>query len=228
MNWDFEAGEVILIDKPLEWTSFDIVKKIRNCIKVKKVGHAGTLDPLATGLLVICTGKKTKTIDALQGQNKEYIGTFRIGATTPSYDLETPEENFQDYNHISRNQILDVAQSMIGAQEQIPPMYSAIQVDGVRLYKLARKGEELQIKARNIEIFDFEITDTQSPVISFRLTCSKGTYVRSIARDFGIKLGVGAYLSSLRRTKVGTMDIADAWLLDDFIAQAKNLRKELN
>lgn len=219
---DFEAGETILIDKPLRWTSFDVVGKIRNTIKVKKVGHAGTLDPLATGLLIICTGKKTKTIDSYQALHKEYTGTFEIGATTLSHDLETEVAKGGDISSIAMEQIQTIAQGFIGQQDQIPPMHSAIQVDGVRLYKLARKGQAIEVKPRTIEIFEFEITTFDTPLISFRIKCSKGTYIRSIARDFGERLsGVGAYLSSLRRTKIGEINIEEAITIEDFVAKYK-------
>jgi len=221
MAFDFEAGEVILIDKPLEWTSFDVVKKIRNAIRLKKIGHAGTLDPLATGLLILCTGKKTKSIDSYQAQEKEYTGTFVIGATTPSFDLETEVTVSGDWTTITEKAIYATAQAMIGAQQQIPPMFSAVRVDGVRLYTLARKGEEIEIKPRPIEILAFEITQIELPVVHFRITCSKGTYIRSIARDFGETLNVGAYLSSLRRTKIGDFDVKDAYTVADFIDLVK-------
>ncbi len=222
MAFDFEAGEVILIDKPLEWTSFDVVKKIRNAIRLKKIGHAGTLDPLATGLLILCTGKKTKSIETYQAQEKEYTGTFVIGATTPSFDLETEVVITGDWTSVGEAAIYATAIAMTGKQEQIPPMYSAVRVDGVRLYKLARKGEEVEIKARPIEIIKFEITQIKLPAVEFRIKCSKGTYIRSIARDFGDALNVGAYLSSLRRTKIGDFDVKDAYSVNDFIGLVKN------
>ncbi len=221
MVFDFEAGEVILIDKPLEWSSFDVVKKIRNAIRLKKIGHAGTLDPLATGLLILCTGKKTKSIDSYQAQEKEYTGTFVIGSTTPSFDLETEVTTSGDWTAIAESKIYATAQAMTGHQQQIPPMYSAVRVDGVRLYKLARKGEEIEIKSRPIEIVEFEITHIEFPTIGFRIKCSKGTYIRSIARDFGVALKVGAYLSSLRRTKIGDFDVLDAYSVQDFINLVK-------
>jgi tRNA pseudouridine55 synthase len=225
---DFETGETILVDKPLRWTSFDVVGKIRNTIKVKKVGHAGTLDPLATGLLVICTGKKTKTIDSYQALYKEYTGSFEIGATTPSHDLETEVVKGGDISKITLEQVKAVAQTFVGLQDQIPPMHSAIQVDGVRLYKLARKGQEIEIKPRAIELFEFEITSFESPQVYFRIKCSKGTYIRSIARDFGERLsGVGAYLSSLRRTKIGELNVDDAISMEDFVARYKVTKTEI-
>lgn len=226
MNFDFEAGEVLLIDKPLEWTSFDVVKKVRNAIKIKKVGHAGTLDPLATGLLILCTGKKTKIIDTIQAHDKEYTGTFEIGATTPSFDLETAVEVSGDWRIVTEAHVYAIAQQMQGAQNQVPPMYSALQVNGVRLYKLARKGQEIEIKPRPIDITAFEITAINLPTISFKIRCTKGTYIRSIARDFGIKLGVGAYLSSLRRTKIGEIDVANAYNLEDLLLIIKQQKEE--
>jgi len=228
MSFDFEAGEVLLIDKPLEWTSFDVVKKVRNAIRIKKVGHAGTLDPLATGLLILCTGKKTKTIDSIQARDKEYTGTFEVGATTPSFDLETAVEVSGDWTTLTHENIYAIAQQMQGAQNQVPPMYSALQVNGVRLYKLARKGQEIEIQPRPIEISVFEITAINLPTISFRIRCTKGTYIRSIARDLGIKLGVGAYLSSLRRTQIGDINVANAYTMEDLLQIIKQQKEESN
>lgn len=205
-------GVVLLIDKPLEWTSFDAVNKIRYACGGRKikVGHAGTLDPLATGLLIICVGKKTKTIDGIQSQEKEYTGTFTLGATTPSFDLETEVDNTYPTEHISNDKIEEVAKGFIGFQEQTPPVFSAIKVDGKRAYNSARKGEKVEMKKRPITIEEFEITSINLPEVTFRIKCSKGTYIRSIANDFGERLESGAYLSSLRRTKIGDFDITDA------------------
>ena len=223
---DYKNGQVLLIDKPLEWTSFQAVNKLRWHIKQRfgikkiKVGHAGTLDPLATGLLIICTGKQTKQIHVYQGQVKEYTGTFTIGATTPSYDLETEIDKKFPIAHISEELIKQSAIQFIGDIQQKPPIFSAIKKDGKRLYELARKGETTEIKARNVTIFEFEITKINLPEIEFRVACSKGTYIRSLAFDFGKALGSGAYLSSLRRTKIGDFSVEKAVSIEHFI---KNL-----
>ena len=213
---DFKNGQVILIDKPLEWTSFEVVNKLRWAIKRKyklkkiKVGHAGTLDPLATGLLIVCTGKFTKTIDKLQAEIKEYSGTITLGATTPSYDLETEINQTFPTTNISDSDIHKTTKLFLGEIEQTPPLYSAIKKDGIRLYELARKGESTAIKSRKIHIYEFEITKIDIPNVSFRLVCSKGTYIRSIANDFGKVLNCGAHLSSLRRTKSGDYKVENA------------------
>ena len=217
MKYDFAAGEVLLIDKPLKWTSFDVVKKIRNKIKIKKVGHAGTLDPLATGLLVICTGKKTKTIESIQATKKEYIGTITLGNTTPSYDLEQEFDGEFATTHITKDLIEEARDQFLGDIEQIPPVHSAIKVDGQRVYKKARRGELVELKPRPVTIYSFEIENIIMPVVHFRITCSKGTYIRSIAHDFGKALNSGAHLSSLRRTKVGDFDVVNALSVDEFI-----------
>ena len=220
---DYKNGQVLLIDKPLEWTSFQAVNKLRWHIKQRfgikkiKVGHAGTLDPLATGLLIICTGKQTKQIHVYQGQVKEYTGTFTIGATTPSYDLETEIDKKYPIAHISEELIKQSAIQFIGDIQQKPPIFSAIKKDGKRLYELARKGETTEIKARNVTIFEFEITKINLPEIEFRVACSKGTYIRSLAFDFGKALGSGAYLSSLRRTKIGDFSVDKAVSIEHFI-----------
>lgn len=216
-NLDFEAGEVLLIDKPLGWTSFDVVNKLRYAIKIKKIGHAGTLDPLATGLLIICTGKFTKRIEEFQAQEKEYIGTITLGATTPTYDAEMPPENLKSFAHLTQNEILNKVDQFIGDIEQLPPMFSAIKVNGKKLYELARKGKEIELKPRNVSIFEFEITRIELPLLEFRIVCSKGTYIRSIANDLGKALGVGGYLSSLRRTKIGDFQVKNSYQLLDFI-----------
>ena len=219
-------GTVLLIDKPYEWTSFDAVNKIRYACGGRKikVGHAGTLDPLATGLLIICVGKKTKTIDSIQSQEKEYTGTFTIGATTPSYDLETEVDNTYPTEHITTDNILATARTFIGFQEQIPPVFSAIKINGKRAYDKARKGEKIEMKKRPITIEEFEITNIALPEISFRIKCSKGTYIRSIAHDFGSRLQSGAYLSSLKRTKIGEFSIEDASPLIELADQIKEDR----
>ncbi len=213
---DFTNGKIILIDKPLNWTSFQVVNKIRWAIRRKfnlkkiKVGHAGTLDPLATGLLILCTGKMTKKINLYQAESKEYTGTITLGGTTPSFDLETEVNQTFPTDHITEELLLEAAKSFKGLIQQKPPIYSAIKKDGVRLYELARKGEQTEIKSREVHIIDFEITKIDLPEVSFRIECSKGTYIRSIADDFGKKLESGAYLSSLRRTKSGNFDLSTA------------------
>ena len=221
MSYNFVDGEVLLIDKPLGWTSFDVVRKIRNKIKVKKVGHAGTLDPLATGLLVVCTGKKTKTIESIQVTEKEYTGTITLGNTTESYDLEKEFNGEYAIDHITEKLIFDSTQEFLGDIEQIPPIHSAIKVDGQRVYKKARKGELVELKPRPVTIYEFEIVKIEMPNVHFRIRCSKGTYIRSIAHDFGKALNSGAHLSSLRRTKVGDYDVKKALSIDDFIKEVE-------
>jgi tRNA pseudouridine55 synthase len=218
----FAEGQVLLIHKPIEWTSFDAVRKIRNAIKIKKVGHAGTLDPLATGLLIICTGKFTKRINEYMALEKEYTGSFTLGATTPTYDLESEPENFRPVNTIVPDQIKAAAKQFTGEIMQVPPAHSAIKVGGKRVYELARQGKEVNIQPRRIVIKEFEITDIAMPVINFRVVCSTGTYIRSLAHDFGATLGCGAYLSSLCRTRIGAFNLCDAITIDEFIAAIKN------
>lgn len=221
---DYKNGKVLLIDKPLKWTSFQVVNKIRWEIKQKfnlkkiKVGHAGTLDPLATGLLILCTGKFTKKIDTFQAQEKEYTGTITIGATTPSYDLETEINEIFATNHITHESINDATKQFIGTIAQKPPIFSAIKKDGKRLYELARAGETTEIKPRKVTISEFEITNIALPKIDFKVVCSKGTYIRSLAYDFGNALNSGAHLSTLRRTKIGNFNVSDATTVEDFIS----------
>lgn len=223
---DYLSGQVLLIDKPLHLTSFDVVNKLRWGIKktfnIKKikVGHAGTLDPLATGLLVICTGKMTKQIDTFQGQEKEYTGTIVLGSSTPSYDLETEINATFPTDHITETLIYEISKQFIGDIEQFPPVFSAIKKEGKRLYQFARAGETVEIKSRMVNISEFEITNINGNHIDFRVVCSKGTYIRSLAHDFGKALNSGAHLSVLRRTKIGDFSVNDAVLIDDFI---KNL-----
>lgn len=225
---DFKNGQVLLIDKPLEWTSFQAVNKLRWHIKQRfkikkiKVGHAGTLDPLATGLLIICTGKRTKEIHTYQGQIKEYTGTFTIGATTPSYDLETEVNETFSTDHISEELLKETTKQFIGEIQQKPPIFSAIKKDGKRLYELARKGETTEIKARTVTIQEFEITNSNLPKVDFRVICSKGTYIRSLAYDFGLALNSGAHLSTLRRTKIGNFSVDDASGIHQFIENLEN------
>ena len=212
----YEEGKVLLINKPLYWTSFDAVRKIRNLIRVKKVGHAGTLDPLATGLLIICTGKFTKKINEYMAKEKEYTGTFTLGATTPTYDLESEPENFKPVNEIPETTIRNAAIQFTGEIMQVPPAHSAIKIDGKRVYELARQGKEVIIEPRKITIKEFEITNIEMPVVQFRVVCSTGTYIRSLANDFGNILECGAYLSSLCRTRIGEFKLADAMSVDEF------------
>lgn len=207
-------GRVLLINKPYDWTSFDVVGKLRNILKIKKIGHAGTLDPLATGLLIICTGKMTKQIESFMGMEKEYTGTFVIGQTTPSYDLETPVSEKKDITAVTSDQIHAVIKSFTGKISQLPPLHSAIKVGGKRAYKFARKGATVELKPREVEVHQFELTGIQLPEIHFRIVCSKGTYIRSLARDVGEALGVGAYLSQLCRTRIGEYKLEQALTLD--------------
>jgi tRNA pseudouridine55 synthase len=229
MTTDYRSGELLLINKPYTWSSFQAVNKLKHALKRHpsllldgkyvnlKIGHAGTLDPLATGLLIICTGKKTKEISSFQDLPKEYTGAFFIGATTPCYDKEKPVDQTFPTEHITKELVLETARSFIGKQEQVPPMFSAVRVDGKRMYKLARAGEEIELKARPIEILDFEITFCELPLVGFRIACTKGTYIRSIARDFGLALNSGAYLDSLCRTKIGDFSLENAQTPEEFI-----------
>ena len=220
---EFKAGQILLLDKPLEWTSFQLVNKLRWLIrknfKIKKikVGHAGTLDPLATGLLIICTGKATKQIETLQGQEKEYTGTFTLGATTPSYDLETEVDQTFPTEHLSEENIRKATKAFLGEIDQYPPVFSALKKDGKRLYEYARKGEHVEVSARKVHISKFEITDISLPIVAFRVVCSKGTYIRSLAHDFGKHLESGAHLSSLRRTRIGNYSVENAHSIDSFV-----------
>jgi tRNA pseudouridine55 synthase len=220
---DFKNGQVLLIDKPLNWSSFQVVNKLRWHIKQRfnikkiKVGHAGTLDPLATGLLIICTGKQTKEIHIYQGQVKEYTGTITLGGTTPSYDLETEINETFSTEHITKTLLKETAKQFIGDILQKPPIFSAIKKDGKRLYELARKGETTEINARTVTVSEFEITSINLPEVDFRVVCSKGTYIRSLAFDFGNALNSGAHLSSLRRTKIGDFSTKKAASIQEFI-----------
>jgi tRNA pseudouridine55 synthase len=217
----FLEGKVLFIDKPLNWTSFDMVKKVRWLTKIMKVGHAGTLDPLATGLLIICTGKFTKQINEFMGMQKEYTGSLVLGATTASYDLEQEPENFKSFEAITASAIQDATKQFIGTILQMPPQHSAIKKDGKRLYESARQGIEVKVDPRQITIEQFEITKIDLPNVEFRVLCSTGTYIRSLVYDFGQALGVGAYMSGLRRTKIGTFNVEDA-------IQWETLEKEVN
>ncbi len=222
---DFKNGQVLLIDKPLDWTSFQVVNKIRWALRKKfnvkkiKVGHAGTLDPLATGLLIVCTGKMTKQIETFQAQEKEYTGTFTLGATTPSYDLETEIDNTFPIDHISHEMVYKTAHTFIGEIEQYPPIFSAIKKEGKRLFEFARAGQEVDIKSRKVTIADFEITNIVMPQVEFKVNCSKGTYIRSLAHDFGKALNSGAHLSSLRRTGIGDFNVDNALSIEEFLSE---------
>ena len=224
---NFKNGQVLLIDKPLNWTSFQVVNKLRWEIKQRfnikniKVGHAGTLDPLATGLLIICTGKQTKEIDIYQGQIKEYTGTITLGATTPSYDLETEIDKTFSIEHISEGLLKETTKQFIGEIQQKPPIFSAIKKEGKRLYELARKGETTESKARTVTVSEFEITNINLPKVDFKVICSKGTYIRSLAFDFGIALNSGAHLSALRRTKIGEFSVDKGLSVEEFIENLK-------
>jgi tRNA pseudouridine55 synthase len=224
--YDFAAGELLLVNKPYKWTSFDVVGKLRNSFKPLKlkVGHAGTLDPLATGLLIICTGKMTKQIDSFQAEEKEYTGTMVLGATTPSYDMETEADHTFDINGLTEDTIRNTCHRFIGDIQQYPPAHSAVKIDGERLYEKARRGEEVELRLRNVTITAFEIIRIELPKVDFRVVCSKGTYIRSLVNDFGKALDNGAYLSALRRTRSGNFSVDNAWEvkeLVDFIREQK-------
>jgi tRNA pseudouridine55 synthase len=208
-------GRVLLVNKPLEWTSFDVVNKLRYKLKMKKIGHAGTLDPLATGLLIICTGKMTKKIEEFMGQEKEYTGRFIIGQTTPSYDRETEVHEQKDIAHITPDMIHAAAAKQTGRIQQLPPLHSAIRVGGKRAYEFARQGKDVALTPREVEITTFEITAVNLPEVSFRIVCSKGTYIRSMARDLGEALGVGAYMTELCRTRIGKYTLENALHIDE-------------
>lgn len=219
---DFQKGEVILIDKRIRQTSFSVVKQLRYLIKRKynyskfKIGHAGTLDPLATGLLILCTGKATKTIDQIQNGDKEYIAEIMLGATTPSYDAETEVDQLFQYDHVNEDLINETLNTFVGEIEQIPPNYSAMRINGVRAYQQARKGKEFVLKSRKITIHEIELIDFEAPLIRIRVKCSKGTYIRSLAKDIGERLNSGAYMSGLRRTAIKDFKIEDALTISEF------------
>jgi tRNA pseudouridine55 synthase len=206
------------VDKPLGWTSFDVIRKLRHLIRIRKIGHAGTLDPLATGLLIVCTGKFTKRINQYMAQQKEYTGTITIGATTPTYDLESEPTNFIATDHITLEKVRSILPQFTGPIEQIPPAHSAIKVDGKRVYELARKGKEVKLEPRSVHIYSFEVLSLQDAQLQFRVVCSTGTYIRSLANDLGQALGCGAYLSSLRRTRIGEFDVSAAHTMESFAA----------
>lgn len=212
----FASGKVLLIDKPLGWTSFDVVRKLRHLIRIKKIGHAGTLDPLATGLLIVCTGKFTKRINEFMAQEKEYTGTITLGAVTPSYDLETEPVDHRDIGHLSLQNIQEAMVQFTGSILQVPPAHSAIKVNGKRVYELARKGQSVTLEPRRITISTFEATRYSEGVLQFRSVCSTGTYIRSLAHDLGAALQCGAYLSSLRRTRIGAFAVEQAQTPEQF------------
>ena len=223
---DFTEGQLLLVNKPYNWTSFDVVGKIRNAFKPLKlkVGHAGTLDPLASGLLIICTGKMTKQIDTFQAQEKEYTGTMVMGETTPSYDMETEADQKFDISHITEDAIRATCAQFIGDIQQYPPAHSAIKIDGERLYEKARRGEDVELRLRNVTITEFEITAVALPEINFSVVCSKGTYIRSLVNDFGKALNNGAYLSKLRRTRSGDYKVDDAWEVMELVTIIRDLK----
>lgn len=223
---DFTNGQLLLVNKPYNWTSFDVVGKIRNAFKPLKlkVGHAGTLDPLATGLLIICTGKMTKQIDNFQAQEKEYIGTMVLGETTPSYDMETEADQHFDISNITEDDIKATCAQFIGEIGQYPPAHSAIKIDGERLYEKARRGEEVELRLRLVTISEFEITAIAMPEVNFRVVCSKGTYIRSLVNDFGKALNNGAYLSKLRRTRSGEFKIENASEVMELVTYIRELK----
>lgn len=224
---DEEEGKVLLVDKPMDWTSFDVVNRVRQLFHEKKVGHAGTLDPKATGLLIICTGKKTKMIDEFAGLEKEYETVMELGATTPSFDSETEIIERKEFGFVTEEQVNAVLQSFIGKQLQIPPMYSAVKHNGKPLYKFARKGRTIKRKPREVFIRDIEVISVQLPLVHFRISCSKGTYVRALVDDCGRKLGCGAYVKELRRTRIGNYSVADALSISSLHELAQSREKLL-
>ena len=226
---DFDSGEILYFDKPLEWTSFQVVSKVRYAIchslgrksKALKVGHAGTLDAMATGVLVLCTGKATKKIESFQYQTKEYIADLFLGATTPSFDTEHPVDKTYPTEHITRELVEETLKSFIGTIEQEPPAYSAVKVNGRRAYAMARNGEEVTLKKKTLVIDSIEILDFSMPLLRIKVVCSKGTYIRALARDIGVALNSGAYLTALRRTRIGDVKVEDCWQVEDFLSKMK-------
>lgn len=222
-EYDFLTGEVLLFDKNLEWTSFDLVQRVRNSlcrkmgIKKMKVGHAGTLDPLATGLMILCTGKATKQIESFQLEEKEYLATLKLGATTPSFDMETEEDNTFDISHVTRERFDDVLKTFLGETNQIPPVFSAVKVKGKRAFEYARNGQDLELQPKKIVISKIETEEFDLPLVKIRVACSKGTYIRALARDLGEKLNCGAYLTGLRRTRIGNFKVENALDMDSFL-----------
>lgn len=221
MKEQFAEGKVILIDKPLEWTSFDVVRKVRNLVRIPKVGHAGTLDPLATGLLIVCTGKFTKKINEYMGMEKEYTGTFTLGSVTPTYDLESEPRDFKEISHLTEEKVFEAAKLFTGLIMQTPPIHSAVKQAGKPVYLAARKGVDVKLDPRPVTIYAFDIEKIEWPTVYFRVVCSTGTYIRSLANDFGASLGVGGYMSSLRRTRIGNFCVEDAYTIERFEAFVK-------
>ena len=217
-----QEGQVLFVNKPYEWTSFDVVKKLRGALKVRKIGHAGTLDPLATGLLILCTGKKTKEIETYQNMEKEYNGTMVLGKTTPSFDLETDFDSQTSIAHLEQAQVMALTSKFLGNIQQVPPIFSAVKIDGKRVYKKARRGEKVQLNPRTVTINEFEIIKCELPEVHFRVVCSKGTYIRSLVRDFGEALGVGAYLSALQRTRIGPYTLENAHHPENLVQSRPN------
>jgi tRNA pseudouridine55 synthase len=222
----FEEGKVLLIDKPLHWTSFDVVRKIRNLIRIKKVGHAGTLDPLATGLLIVCTGKFTKKINEYQAQEKEYTGSFTLGAVTPTYDLESEPTDLKSFERITQELLNETAKKFAGEIDQTPPIHSAIKQNGKPVYLAARKGHDVKLEPRKITIKEFGVTKMELPLVNFKVVCTTGTYIRSLANDFGEALGCGAHLSSLCRTRIGEFTLDDAISIETFEQQVKEIKMD--
>jgi tRNA pseudouridine55 synthase len=222
-EYDFEKGEVLLFDKKLDWTSFDLVRKLRNFltrqtgVKKLKVGHAGTLDPKATGLMIVCTGKETKNIDLIQAKEKEYIATLKLGATTPSYDLETLENETFPTSHLTAEIVTETMKQFLGEIDQVPPVFSAVKIEGKRAYEHARKGNDIVLQPKKITISELELLNFSEHEIVLRIVCSKGTYIRALARDLGLALNCGAYLTGLCRTRIGNMKLEDAWDLSNFL-----------
>jgi tRNA pseudouridine55 synthase len=227
-KFNFTEGEVLILNKPYNWTSFDVVGKIRNSFKPLKlkVGHAGTLDPLATGLLILCTGKLTKQIETYQAEEKEYTGTLTLGATTPSYDMETEVDETFDFSTLTEQAIIANCVNFIGELDQFPPVHSAIKIDGERLYRKARRGEEVKLRSRKVTITEFEITRVELPEVDFRVVCGKGTYIRSLAHDFGKKLNNGAYLSKLRRTRSGNFKIENSFEIMELVNHIREIKTQ--
>ena len=221
----YAEGQLILIDKPLDWTSFDVVRKIRSQIRIKKVGHAGTLDPLATGLLIVCTGKFTKKINEYMGMEKEYTGSFTLGAVTPTYDLESEPREHKDLTQITIDQINEATKQFTGEIQQVPPIHSAIKQAGRPVYLMARKGLDVKLEPRKVTIKHFSIDRIELPKIYFRVVCTTGTYIRSLANDYGAALECGAYLSGLRRTRIGEYEVSNAMSIEDFVQQINNEQK---
>lgn len=228
-EYDFQKGEILLFDKELDWTSFDLVRKLRNYltrktgVKKLKVGHAGTLDPKATGLMIVCTGRETKNIDQLQAKEKEYVATIKLGATTPSCDLETAEDNFYETEHLTLEFVQDKLKGFLGEIDQVPPVFSAVKIEGKRAYEHARKGNDIVLLPKKITITELEILEFSKKELKLRIVCSKGTYIRSLARDLGIALQSGAYLVGLCRTRIGEMKLEDAWQLHDFLEKLQEI-----